>query len=120
MQQNLRFQRDFQLVHAPQNAPAKIVRQVESARMAMRTTLKSRRLKLLPTAKLLDISESYLSRIVNEKEPMPDGFAEAFCAVTGCNLLCQYLALAEFETGAADTARWLERKLANELRQVAA
>ena len=120
MQRRIQFQRDFQVVKGPPQAPAKIVRQVESPRMAMRTMLKAGKLKLLPVATQLGISESYLSRIVNEREPMPEWFADKFCAACNSALLTQYLALADFEAEAQDTARWLERKLANELRMVAA
>lgn len=119
MQRRIEFLRDFQLVNPPKDAPAKVVRQCDSARMAMRTTLKAKGLKLLPLATQLEISESYLSRIVNEREPMPEWFAEAFCIATQSNLLRQYLALADFESEAQDTSRWLERKLANELRECA-
>jgi hypothetical protein len=119
MQRSIEFQRDLQLCKPPVDAPRNILRQIESRRMAMRTTLRGRGLKLLAVAKQLNISEGYLSKLVNEREPMPEWFPEAFCCKTGCNLLRQYIALSEALDERADTERWLERKLAAELRAVA-
>lgn len=119
MQKNIDFFRDFQLKKPPLDAPAKLVRQVESPRMAMRTTLKAKRLKLLPLAAQINISEGYLSKLVNEREPMPEWFPIAFCYATGSNLLRQYLALTDALEERHNTEQWLERKLANELRAAA-
>ena len=119
MQKRIEFFRDLQLRKPPTDAPAKIVRQVESPRMAMRTTLKAQGLKLLGVSRVLNISEGYLSKIVNEREPMPEWFPMAFSYATGSNLLRQYLALAEAMTDAQDSQAWLERKLVNDLRSAA-
>lgn len=120
MQRNLEFFRDLQLKKPPVDAPAKILRQVDSARVAMRITLKCQGLKLLACARMLQISEGHLSKLVNEKEPMPEWFPMAFCYATGSNLLRQFLALQEALTETTDRADWLERKLVNELRSAAA
>jgi hypothetical protein len=119
MQKRIEFFRDLQLRKPPTDAPGKIVRQVESPRMAMRTTLKAQGLKLLCVSRVLKISEGYLSKLVNEREPMPEWFPAAFAYATGSNLLRQFLALSEALNEKADTERWLERKLAAELREVA-
>jgi hypothetical protein len=119
MQRNFEFFRDFQLKTPPVDAPSKIVRQIETPRMAMRTTLKAQGMKLLSVATQLHISEGYLSKLVNEKEPMPEWFAEAFCWVTGNNLLRQHIAFNEALDERRDRADWIERKLAAELRSAA-
>lgn len=119
MQRNLEFFRDLQLKGPPVDASPKILRQVDSARVAMRTTLKAQGLKLLACARMLKISEGHLSKIVNEREPMPEWFPLAFCYATGSNLLRQYLALQEALQETAERHDWLERKLANELRACA-
>ena len=119
MQRSIQFKRDLQLLTPPESAPKNILRQIESPRMAMRTTLRAKGLKLLCVAQRLNISEGYLSKLVNEKEPMPEWFPEAFCYHTGWNLLRQYLQWQESLDEVADRADWLERKLANELRACA-
>lgn len=120
MQRNLEFFRDLQLKKPPIDAPAKIVRQVDSARTAMRTALRMAGMKRLVLARLFGVTESYVCQIVNERKPMPEWFAQAFCYATGSNLLRQYLALQSALNETEQRTDWLERKLANELRQVAA
>ena len=119
MQRSIEFFRDLQLKKPPIDAPSKVLRQVESPRMAMRTTLQAVGMKRLVCAAILGLSEGYLCKIVNEAKPMPEWFPIAFCYATGSNLLRQYLALTDALEERHDTEQWLERKLANELRAAA-
>lgn len=119
MQRPLQFFRDLRSLPAPLDAPARVLRQVESARMAMRLSLQTCGIKHSAIAAQIELSPGYFSKLVNELMPMPEWFALAFCYATGSNLLRQYLALAEALEERQDTERWLERKLANELRACA-
>lgn len=120
MQRNLEFFRDLQLKKPPADAAPKIVRQVDSARTAMRTALRLAGMKRLVLARMFGVTESYVCQIVNERKPMPEWWPAAFCCATGTNLLRQFLALQAALTETEQRADWLERKLANELRAVAA
>lgn len=120
MQRPLEFFRDLRALRTPQDMPTKLVRQVQTARMAMRSTLRAMRVKQSTLATQFNKSEGYLSKIINEKEPMPDWFPEAFCYATGNNLLRQFLALQSALEDARDSESWQERRLAHELRETAA
>lgn len=118
MQQRLQFFREIYALPSPEPAPKKIVRQVESARMAMRVSLSGHKHEAI--AHRLGMSKGYFSRIVNEQQPMPEWFPRAFCYAVGCDLLRQYLALQDALNETHETARWLERKLAGELARACA
>jgi hypothetical protein len=51
---------------------------------------------------MLGISESYLCRLVNERQPMPEWFVPAFCWATGSTLLEQWLDRQDDSEAAAD------------------
>ena len=118
MQRTIKFFRDLQAIHAPEAAPAKVVRQVESPHMAMMTTMVSRHHKLLTIATKIGVSESHLSRIINGKRSMPRWFPAAFCWATGCNLLQQHLDMRDALSEPDMRATAL--RLALELQRVAA
>lgn len=120
MQRKLQFFRDLRSLPAPTDAPAKVLRQVESARMAMRLSLAMCGVKHEAIAAQLEVSKGYFSKLINEQMPTPEWFPLAFCYYTGSNLLRQYLALQEALQETTERHDWLERKLANELRQAAA
>jgi hypothetical protein len=123
MQGKLEYQRDFQVVKSPADAPRKVVLQAaqqdQPMRCAMRTQMKAGGYKLAGVAAQLSITESYLSKLINERVPMPDWFAAKFCDATRCNLLAQVIALTEDMDERRDRADWIERKLAAELRSAA-
>lgn len=124
MQGNIEFQRDFQVVKSPADAPRKFVLKIASQdrplRCAMRTMLRARSLKQTTVAEALHVDVSYINKLVNERAPMPDWFPGKFCDFCKSNLLMQVMAHEEREAEAHDTEAWIERRLANELRQVAA
>lgn len=119
MQRSLEFFRDLRGLPTPEDAPKKVIRQVESTRMAMRLSLRACGIKHEAIAAQLQLSKGYFSKLVNEQMPMPEWFPLAFCYATGSNLLRQYLALQEALQETAERHDWLERKLANELRACA-
>lgn len=123
MQGNIEFQRDFQVVKSPADAPRKFVLKIAAQdrplRCAMRTMLRARNLKQSTVAAEFHIDVSYVNKLVNEKAPMPDWFPAKFCDFCKSNLLLQVMAHEDREAEAYETASWLERKLANELRACA-
>jgi hypothetical protein len=104
VQHTLTFFRNLQRIKPPQPAPDKLVRQCKTARQAMRVALKAKGMKRLVCARMLDISESYLCRLVNERQPMPEWFVPAFCWATGSTLLEQWLDRQD-DSEAAEEAR---------------
>lgn len=120
MQAPIDFFRDLRALRTPSDAPAKVVRQCASARMAMRVSLRATRCKQRTVAQAIHKSDGYLSKIVNGHEPMPEWFPAAFCQITGSNLLRQFLALQDALADAADTEAWQERRMADDLRRAAA
>jgi hypothetical protein len=117
-QRSLRFFRDLQAVNPPLDAPAKIVRQCETATMAMQVSLQASGLKLLACATKLRISESYLSRLINlkhsESGELPEWFVSAFCWATGTRLLEQWIERQRDEQD-EECERVVQRRLADQL-----
>lgn len=91
IQHTLTFFRNLQRIQPPKPAPAKLVRQCQTARQAMRVALKAVGMKRLLCARLLGVSESYVCRLVNERQPMPEWFVPAFCWATKSTLLQQWI-----------------------------
>ena len=118
MQHTIKFFRDLQLCNPPKDVCPKLLRQCDSPRRAMRVSLKAAGLKLLACSRMLGISEGYLSKLVNEKQAMPDWFVPAFCWATGSNLLEQHLRM-ESLLATEPCERALDRRLADELRAAA-
>lgn len=118
LQRSLKFFRDLQLVNPPLDAPSKIVRQCETATMAMQVSLQASGLKLLACATKLDISESYLSRLINlkhnESGELPEWFVSAFCWATGTRLLEQVIERQQNEQD-EECERVVQRRLADQL-----
>lgn len=91
------MQLNFQLISsmhkAPKDAPAKVLRQIESEAMAVRVAIKASGFKLAYYAASLGKSESYISRIRSGQRPVPEWFVKPFCWVSGSRLLEQYIDL---------------------------
>jgi len=123
MQGKIEYQRDFQVVKSPADAPRKFVLKIaaqdQPLRCAMRTMLRARSLKQGTVAAEFHIDVSYVNKLVNEKVPMPDWWPAKLCGFCKSNLLLQVMAHEDRENEEADRADWLERKLANELRECA-
>jgi hypothetical protein len=80
---------------APKDAPAQILRQIDSEAQAVAVSMKACGAKLAYVAACLGKSQSYISMIRKGQRPMPAKLVKAFCWATGTNLLRQYLDLQE-------------------------
>lgn len=78
---------------APQNAPAHVLRQVESEAQALAVSILASGLKQAVIAKAVNKSEAYISQLRNGRRPIPHKLVDPLCAATGSNLLKQFLAL---------------------------
>lgn len=106
----------FGVSRPPKDAPAKILRQVDSAAQALRLSIKAGGHKLAYVGACIGKSEGYVSRMAQGKRPIPDRLVRPLCAATGSNLLSQFLAL-QAALVADDAAA--ESRLADELRNAA-
>lgn len=118
LQRSILFFRDLQRLHPPLDAAPKIVRQCKTATMAMQVSMQASGLKLLALATKLQVSESYLSRLINlkhsESGDLPDWFVPAFCWATGSNLLDQFIQRERDERD-EECERTFARRLADQL-----
>lgn len=83
----------FGVHRAPKDAPAKILRQIESDAMALAVSIKAGHHKKAYIAACIGKSESYVSRMARGVRPIPDRLVAPLCAATGSNLLAQFRAL---------------------------
>ena len=118
------MQRQFNFMvalKAPMNAADSIVSQITTADQAIRVSLMQKGIKDAFYASQMHISIGYFSRIANGHRAIPDWFIEPFCALTGSNLLKQYLALQEaIHTAKGDlTQKQIDHQLAEQLRKCA-
>jgi hypothetical protein len=116
MQHNIKFFRDLQAIHPPRDVSPRVLRQVDSARTAMRVSMKVGGLKLAVIAHKLRISEGYLSRLINGKRAMPEWFPAGFCWATECSLLERFLEL-ESALQEQPCVRTVERRIAEQLHE---
>jgi hypothetical protein len=91
--QNLRLA--FGAHHAPVDAPAKLVRQLDSDAQALAVAMQAGGHKLASVAAAIGKSEAYVSRLRSGERPIPDKLVRPLCAATGSNLLAQYRAMQE-------------------------
>lgn len=80
----------FGVHRGPTDAPAKLLRQIESEAQAIAVSMRAGAHKLAYVAACLGKSESYVSLLRAGKRPVPQKLVPAFCAATGTNLLAQY------------------------------
>ena len=80
----------FGVHRGPQDAPSKIVRQVESDAQALAISIRAGHHKLEYVAYCIGKSVAYVSRMQNGERPIPDKLVGPLCAATGSNLLRQY------------------------------
>lgn len=79
--------------HAPRNAPAHILRQVESEAQALAVSILAGGHKLDYVAACIGKSRAYVSRLQNGRRPIPERLVGPLCAATGTNLLRQFIDL---------------------------
>lgn len=92
----------FGVHREPKDAPAKVLRQVESEAQALAISIHAGNFKLDYIAARIGKSRGYVSRMQNGERPIPEKLVGPLCAATGSNLLLQFIelqaALNEFET----------------------
>lgn len=79
--------------HAPVDAPAKVLRQVESEAQALAVAIAAGNHKLDYVAACIGKSRAYVSRMQRGDRPIPDKLVGPLCAATGSNLLRQFIDL---------------------------
>jgi hypothetical protein len=104
----------FGVHNAPKDAPAKVVRQIESDAQALAVSIRAGSHKLAYIAACIGKTEAYVSMLRNGKRPIPDRLVRPLCAATGSNLLQQYRDL-EAALGEVSAVS----RLADMLREVA-
>ncbi|NLA68295.1 MAG: hypothetical protein GX856_08660 [Gammaproteobacteria bacterium] len=91
--------------NAPKDAPAKVLRQIESEAQALAVSIAAGGHKLAYIAACVGKSIGYVSRLQQGKRPIPDKLVGPLCAATGSNLLRQYLELQRALDGQCKVAR---------------
>lgn len=80
----------FGVHRGPKDAPAKVVRQIESDAQALAVSIAAGHHKLEYVASCIGKSVAYVSRMQNGERPIPDKLVGPLCGATGSNLLAQY------------------------------
>jgi hypothetical protein len=83
----------FGVHRAPKDAPAQVLRQVESPAQALAVSISAGNHKLDYIAACIGKSRAYVCRMQNGKRPIPEKLVGPLCAATGSNLLRQFLIL---------------------------
>jgi hypothetical protein len=104
----------FGVHSAPKDAPAKVLRQIESEAQALAVAIRAGGHKLEYVAACIGKSRSYVSRMQTGSAPIPARLVGPLCAATGSNLLRQFIEL----QGALEGVCEVER-LASLLREAA-
>ena len=77
----------------PSDAPAKLLRQVDTEAQALAVSIRAGGHKLAYVAACIGKSTAYVSRMQQGKRPIPDKLVTPLCAATGTNLLRQFIDL---------------------------
>lgn len=80
----------FGVHNAPVDAPAKLLRQIESEAQALAVSMRANGCKLSYVAACVGKSESYVCLLRSGKRQIPDKLVGPLCAATGSNLLRQF------------------------------
>lgn len=83
----------FGVHHAPKDAPAKLVRQIDSESQALAVSIAAGGHKLAYIAARVGKSIAYVSRMQSGHRPIPEKLVRPLCAATGSNLLSQFIEL---------------------------
>lgn len=98
----------FGVHHSPKDAPAKVLRQIESEAQALAVSIAAGHHKLDYIAACIGKSRAYVSRLQRGERPIPHKLVGPLCAATGSNLLRQYLDLQRALDGQCEVARLAE------------
>ncbi len=104
----------FGVHRAPSDAPAKVLRQIDSEAMALAVSIRAGGHKLAYIAAVVGKSVAYISRLQSGKRPIPHKLIEPLCSATQTNLLRQYMTLQRALSGVCEVER-----LADLLREAA-
>ena len=89
----------------PKNAPAVVLRQIESEAQALAVSIAAGNHKLAFIGACIGKSEGYVSRLATGKRPIPHKLVAPLCAATGSNLLRQFIDLQRALEGACEVER---------------
>lgn len=95
----------FGVHRGPINAPAHILRQVESEAQALAISIAAGGHKLAYIASCVGKSVAYVSRLQSGKRPIPSRLVGPLCAATGSNLLQQFITLQRALHGPCEVTR---------------
>ena len=98
----------FGVHNAAKDAPAKVVRQIESEAQALAVAIAAGGHKLDYVAACIGRSRSYVSRMQTGSAPIPNRLIGPLCAATGSNLLRQYIDMQRALDGGCDVLRLAE------------
>lgn len=98
----------FGMQSAPPNAPAAVLRQLDSESQALRVSMVASGHKAASVAAAIGKSPSYVSRLQTGKRPIPHKLVGPLCAVTGTNLLRQFHDLQRAIHGTCEVTRLAE------------
>src|SRR5690554_6668701 len=90
----------FGVHHAPTNAPANVLRLIESEAQALDVCIRAGSHKAAYIAACIGKSEGYVSRLRKGERPIPHKLVGPLCAATGSNLLRQFIDLQRAMSGA--------------------
>lgn len=93
------------LMKPPADAPAKVVRQIDSEAQALAVSIAAGHHKLDYIAGVVGKSKPYISRMQNGERRIPHKLVGPLCAATGSNLLRQYLDMQRALEGQSDVVR---------------
>lgn len=80
----------FGVHRGPSDAPAKILRQIETDAQALAVSIQAGHHKLEYVAACIGKSRAYVSRMQCGQRPIPEKLVAPLCAATGSNLLRQF------------------------------
>lgn len=98
----------FGVHNASKDAPAKVLRQIESEAQALEVSIRAGHHKGAYIAACIGKSEGYVSRLRKGERPIPDKLVGPLCAATGSNLLRQYIELQRALEGQDEVTRLVE------------
>ncbi|MCW0370248.1 hypothetical protein [Xanthomonas sacchari] len=96
------------VLRAPVDAPAKVLRQVESEAQALAVSIAAGHHKLEYVAACIGKSKSYVSRLRSGERAIPSRLVGPLCAATGSNLLRQFIDLQRAMGDCCQVARLAE------------
>lgn len=95
----------FGVLKAPKDAPASVLRLIQSEAQALAVSMQAGGHKLASVAAAIGKSEGYVSRLRSGQREIPHKLVGPLCAATGSNLLRQYIELQRALAGGCEVQR---------------